>query len=190
MKKNLSLPLLALVCTAGCARPSPVSPSLRQSPIAPTTNSLSHCASAPITARWTTLSKRPQGTGTRLKLEGSVDVSGVVPGNVRVSFRLPEGTVAMTPTILDLGALSPGTQTPIQVELDYASTPGKDLFVEINARDGDAFAHVSLAYRFGRPTPEPSTPHFDGAHVVFNGVDLGPSVSHGIVASPASTSTQ
>jgi len=167
--------LLVVVC-AGCAAPARVE---HRTPAA------SQCAGAPMTARWTSVTKHPHPAGTRLVLDGVVEVPGVAPGTLVATVVPPEGAVALTPTTVALGTVAPGAQVPLRVELAYAATPGKDLSVELDARDGDAFAHVSLAWRFGRPPPAPPPLRLDGPHVVLFGRDLGPSLADGLVATGA-----
>lgn len=174
--------LLTLALSLGCARPAIAPPA----PPAPQPEA-SRCAAAPMTARWTAVSKRPHGVGTRLTLEGVIELPGVTPGPVIATMRVPEGAAAASPVTLALGAHAQGERVPIRFEVDYASTPSKDLSVEIDARDGDDFAHVLLAYRFGRPAPELALPRFEGPHAVLLGRDLGPSVADGITSTTATT---
>lgn len=164
---------LALTSLLACARHAEITPAhtAQATEIRP-----SACAGAPMTARWTQTTKRPWGTGTRLTLEGVVEVSGVVPGPIVAQLRAPEGSVPAGSTTLSLGPHAQGDLVPIEFVIDYPSTPSKDAFVEIDARDADDIAHVTLAYRFGRPAPGAFMPVANGPHAVFRGLDLGPSV--------------
>lgn len=158
--------VLSIVIVLACARTRPAA-----EPPPPTA-----CAGAPLTARWTRERKRPAGAGTRLTLEGVVEVPGVVPGAVTVTLAAPEGSVGVGPLARDLGVLPQGAAVPVTFEIDYPATPAKDAVLEVDARDGDAFAHVTLAYRFGRPAAPSEVPAATGPRAVLRGIDLGPSI--------------
>lgn len=177
----LRLSVVALTLSLGCARTAPIVP-------APPAHSpeASRCAGAPMLARWTAVSKRPHGAGTRLTLDGVIEIPGVAPGPLIATMRVPEGAVAASSLTLALGAHAPRERVPFRFEVDYASTPTKELFVEIDSRDRDDFAHVLLAYRFGRPAPAMLLPRFEGPHAMLDGRDLGPSIADGITATTPS----
>jgi hypothetical protein len=150
----------------GCAR--------APEPLASASPRAQSCADAPITARWTAEHKQPTGTQTRLRLDLHIDVQGRIPAPLRLTIHAPEGAVLRGADTRDLGHPSPGATVAEVIEVEYPSTPTKDLVVELDAREGDEVAHVTLTHRFGRPAPAAPMPVFSGPAVVIGGVDLGP----------------
>jgi hypothetical protein len=151
--------------------------------LAPVTPRASPCAAAPITARWTAEHKQPTGTQTRLRLDLHIDVPGRIPAALRLTVQAPEGASLVGVDTRDLGHPSPGTVLSEVIEVVYPSTPTKDLVVELDARDGDEVAHVTLTHRFGRPAPVAPSPALTGPPLVIGGVDFGPVHLGGLRAS-------
>jgi hypothetical protein len=150
----------------GCAR--------APAPLAPASPRAHPCADAPITARWTAEHKQPTGTQTRLRLDLHIDVPGRIPAALHLTVQAPEGASLVGADTRDLGHPSPGTVLSEVIEVVYPSTPTKDLVVELDARDGDEVAHVTLMHRFGRPAPVAPSPALTGPPLVIGGVDFGP----------------